>query len=851
MTDKFKDELLHSFLDNYSRIYLIDLEKDSIEKILETEGVPGDDPVKQEKYSEFNRIYSYTMLEEEYCAWREMMGSIENIRKVLADRNSFTLSYQKKDGRWMKVENRILEKQGGVPVKVLACIPKEEKGQLAENEKILKEGHTIITSPTEHRLNEEREKLIKGVLAFDSISTFEINVTRNKVISYINRNEDLYYTDRGFEIPGDFDSYTEYWATRILSDNAEQFRELVKRENLITMYGMGERDPWIEYMVQDKFGNRVWLREIIALSKSEVTGDIMAVIIVRDITERKKIEFENTRRLDLIMGLTGDYESVYFVDLETDSYDIYRRQDTITTKYSSVFLPSYSDTIEAFAYKGVYRQDRENFIRLLSIDTIRKTLEKKNGFTFSFRSGNTGAPQYYQVKCVRIGSGRQMQILLGFANIEEERQEELRKRRLLEDALEQARHAADAKNTFLSNMSHDIRTPMNAIIGFANIARAHSDEPDRVMDSLNKIIASSNHLLQLINNVLDMSRIESGRMVLEETWVDIREIVQEVTDLMKPEILSHRHEYEIRVAENIPDLVLCDKLRVTQLLLNLLSNAVKYTPRQGRVRLSVAEGIGAPVGYFALEFVISDTGIGMSKEFQKRIFEPFERENNSTVSKVMGSGLGMSICKGIVDSMGGSMTIDSRQGRGSVVTVNLAMRYKGKDSGEMQATGIPSESAGRESFSSRYAVFSKAADAPVRKKKSETRILVVEDNALNREIAKELLEDEGYMVETAEDGETSINMIRRSDRGYFDAVLMDIQMPGIDGYEAAKSIRKMHDNEHARLPIIAMTANAFEEDMERARSAGMNAYIAKPVEPEAIKLVLEQVMTPEDTQDDI
>ncbi len=851
MIDKYKDELLCSFLDSYCRIYLIDLEKDTIVKILEAEQETWEDPVKQKKYSEFNRIYSYSMLEPEYSAWREMIGSIENIRKVLADRNSFTLSYQMKDGRWMKVENRILEKQGGVPVKVFACIPKEEKGQMAENEKILKEGHTIITSPTERRLNEEREKLIKGVLAFDSISTFEINVTRNKVISYINRNEDLYYTDRGFEIPGDFDSYTEYWATRILSDNAEQFRELVKRENLITMYGMGERDPWIEYMVQDKFGNRVWLREIIALSKNEVTGDIMAVIIVRDITERKKIEFENTRRLDLIMGLTGDYESVYFVDLETDSYDIYRRQDTITTKYSSVFLPSYSDTIEAFAYKGVYRQDRENFIRLLSIDTIRKTLEKKNGFTFSFRSGNTGAPQYYQVKCVRIGSGRQMQILLGFANIEEERQEELRKRRLLEDALEQARHAVDAKNTFLSNMSHDIRTPMNAIIGFANIARAHSDEPDRVMDSLNKIIASSNHLLQLINNVLDMSRIESGRMVLEETWVDIREIVQEVTDLMKPEILSHRHEYEIRVAENIPDLVLCDKLRVTQLLLNLLSNAVKYTPRQGRVRLSVAEGIGAPVGYFALEFVISDTGIGMSKEFQKRIFEPFERENNSTVSKVMGSGLGMSICKGIVDSMGGSMTIDSRQGRGSVVTVNLAMRYKGKDSGEMQATGIPSESAGRESFSSRYAVFSKAADAPVRKKKSETRILVVEDNALNREIAKELLEDEGYMVETAEDGETSINMIRRSDRGYFDAVLMDIQMPGIDGYEAARSIRKMHDNEHARLPIIAMTANAFEEDMERARSAGMNAYIAKPVEPEAIKLVLEQVMTPEDTQDDI
>ena len=257
-------------------------------------------------------------------------------------------------------------------------------------------------------------------MAYDSISTFEINVTRNMVVSSINRNEDLYYSVPGIDIPGPFDKHAQYWATRILSDNADQFLELMKRENLITMYGMGERDPWIEYMVQDKFGNRVWLREIIALSKDDVTGDIMAVIIMRDITERKKIEFENTRRMDLIMGLTNDYESVYFVDLETDTYDIYRRNDRITTKYSKVFLPSYSETVETFAYRGVSRQDRENFIRPLSIETMRgEVLKKKNGFTFSFRSGNTGAPQYYQVKGVRIGSGRSMQMLLGFANIEE------------------------------------------------------------------------------------------------------------------------------------------------------------------------------------------------------------------------------------------------------------------------------------------------------------------------------------------------------------------------------------------------------------------------------------------------
>ena len=835
MIEKYRDEILKSFLDNYSRVYLIDLENDTIVKIHESDSAPEIDPVRQSRYSEFNRVYSYTMLETEYSSWREMMGSVENIRKVLAERNTFTLSYQMKDGKWMKVENRILEKKEGVPVKVFACIPREKTDNLAENEKTGEDRYDLsdLITSSDKRLREAREKLYKGVLAIDTLSTCEVNVTRNTVIAAIGNNDDIFYQD-AVDLPGPFDALVKKWEKRILSDNVDQFRELMTRENLITLYGMGERDLWIECMVKDRFGNKVWLRGIIALSKSDETGDIMALIVVRDVTERKKIEVENTRRMDLIMGLTNDYESVYFVDLETDSYDIYRRNDRITTKYSSIFLPSYSDSIKAFAYRGVYRQDRENFIRLLSIEEIRKTLGKKNGFTFSFRTGNTGAPQYYQVKGVRIGSGRNMQLLLGFANIEEERQEELRKRKLLEDALEQARHAADAKSSFLSNMSHDIRTPMNAIMGFAGIASEHLDDPDKVRACLDKIIVSSNHLLQLINNVLDMSRIESGRMVLEESWVNIREIVHEVSDFMKPEILAREHEYEFRVGENIPNYVLCDRLRVTQLLLNILSNAVKYTPKQGRIRLSVAEGIGAPQGYFALEFVISDTGIGMSRDFQTRLFEPFERENNSTVSKVMGSGLGMSICKGIVDSMGGTLTVDSQQGRGSVITVNLAMKYRNEDEETAEIAAAESADNGRQAVTSRSAIFYDAADTGIVKDKDKIRILVVEDN--------ELLEDIGYLVETAEDGESAVLMIRRSDRDYYDAVLMDIQMPGIDGYEAARNIRRLFDWEHAQIPIIAMTANAFEDDMEKARGAGMNAYIAKPVDPEAVKKILEQVL---------
>ena len=845
MTSDYKNELLGSFLENYSRIYLIDLEKDTIETIMESEGAPEPNPVFDSCYSRFNRSYSLAKVKAEYADWREMIGSIENIRTVLADRSLFILSYQMKDGRWEKIEHRRLEMRDGVPTKAFACIPREDGGR-AESDKFSGEqeyfsGKETAASQTERN----RENLYWGVLTSESISTFEINVTRNLVVSAMNRNLDLFYYVPGIDIPGAFDVHARSWSERILSGNKEEFLAMVARENLLRLYEMGERDPWIEYLVQDKFGNRVWLKEIIALSRNEATGDLTAVIIMRDITEQKKIEIENRKRLDLIKGLTNDYESVYFVDLETDTYDIYRRNDRLTTKYSKVFLPSYSETVETFAYRGVSRQDRENFIRLLSIDKVREVLSKKERFTFTFRSGNTGAPQYYQVKGVRIGSGRSMQMLLGFANIEEERQEELRKRRLLEDALEHARHADDAKSTFLSNMSHDIRTPMNAIIGFANIAKAHLDRPEKVKESLDKILTSSNHLLELINNVLDMSRIESGRIVLEESWCDIREIVSEVTDLMKPEILSREHEYEFRVAENVPEKVLCDRLRMTQLLLNLLSNAVKYTPRQGRIRLTVSQGLGAPAGYCALEFVISDTGIGMSREFQKKVFQPFERENNTTVSKVMGSGLGMPICKGIVDSMGGSMTVDSLQGRGTVITVNLAMRCKkeegtGKDTKE---PGAHSEEGDQlRALTSKAAVFRKRSGSAQPKKPEQTRILVVEDNDLNREIAKDLLEDDGFIVETAPDGETAILMIARSDRDYYDAVLMDVQMPGIDGYEATRNIRGMSDIEHAELPVIAMTANAYDDDMERAKGCGMNAYIAKPVEEGALIRVLRRVL---------
>lgn len=854
-----REKLLRSFVEDYMRIYLIDLERDRIEKIAEAQGELPPDEIRTDCYSEFNHNYSMSRLDPEYARWRETTCSIENLRTVLAQRHSFTFSYPRKDGVWRTIEMRLFEKRGDVPVKVLMCLPDtlEDRAESADRERE-SQAYRRETEGYRNsiRLRMARETIYKGALTADSISVFEINVTQNMVVQANNRNSDIFYYVPGIEIPGPLDVHVASWASRIKSGNADDLVNLVNTRNLLAMYEIGERDPWIEYMVLDVFGNRVWLRETINLSRDQATGDVVGVIVMRDVTERKKVEIENIRRMDMIRGLTGEYETVYFVDLDKDDYEIYRRQDHLMRKYSRVFQPGFRDTVEEFAQAGVYWHDRQEFVRQLTDSNIREILAFRQQYSFTFRGNNSGGPRYYRAKIVRIGDDedRVSQIIVGFANIQEELQDELRKRKLLEDALIQARHADSAKSTFLSNMSHDIRTPMNAIVGFTNIAQTHIDDRARVRYCLDKIQDSSEHLLQLIGNVLDMSRIESGRVVLEEEWTSLRDIVDGVTDMIYPEVKRKNMNFSREISHELSDRVYCDPLRIRQVLANILSNAVKYTPEEGTVRLSIQPGTGAPAGYQALEIRISDNGIGMSENFLRHLFEPFERENSTTVSKVIGSGLGMAISKGIVDSMGGSISVSSRQGAGSIFTVALALRIEGEKKDEnSQKRGTGSAADGQrfrlfdEEGSSSLFPAAAGADDRYRRThavlKSEVpRILLVEDNELNREIARELLNDMGAHVDIAENGEIAVNKIARSDGAYYDAVLMDIQMPVMDGYEAARCIRRLYDPEHAEIPIIAMTANAFDEDVQMAREAGMNAYIVKPVEPEMLGLALEKVL---------
>ena len=401
----------------------------------------------------------------------------------------------------------------------------------------------------------------------------------------------------------------------------------------------------------------------------------------------------------------------------------------------------------------------------------------------------------------------------------------------LELAVQQEAAANRAKRDFLFNMSHDIRTPMNAIIGYTTLAETNLTQPAKVADYLQKISTASQHLLSLINDVLDMSRIESGRVVLEQEPVHLSTLVQDVRDIIQSNITAKGLSFTVDLAGVRDEDVVADPLRLQRILLNILSNAVKFTPSGGSITLRVLEksgageptsmgdagatSSGAPVRYGDYEFHVRDTGIGMSAEYQKHIFEQFSREETSTVSKTEGTGLGMPITKRLVEMMDGSIDLVSVQGQGTEFTVHL----------RLPLCGAPKK------------------ETPVADPKfAGMRLLVVEDNELNMEITTTVLEEAGFVVDQAVNGQAALEKVATAAPGQYALVLMDIQMPVMDGYEATRRIRALPDPAKAQIPIVAMTANAFAEDRENALAAGMNEHIAKPFDIHTLLWKLAEIL---------
>ncbi len=387
----------------------------------------------------------------------------------------------------------------------------------------------------------------------------------------------------------------------------------------------------------------------------------------------------------------------------------------------------------------------------------------------------------------------------------------------LQLAVQRETKANLAKREFLFNMSHDIRTPMNAIIGFTALAQTHIDDRGQVEDYLKKISVSSQHLLSLINDVLDMSRIESGKVTLEAKPVHLPELVRELRDIVQAVVSEKDLSLTLDTVGVKNEDVIADPLRLEQILINVLANAVKFTPDGGQISLWIVQKDTAPAGDADFEFHIKDNGIGMSEEFQKHIFEQFARERTSTVSKIQGTGLGMAITKSLVDMMGGRITVKSEQGKGSEFTISL--RFPIGEAKTEQALPAAKASA----FTGK-------------------KLLVVEDNELNLEIASTLLKEAGFEVDTAENGKIAVEKVEAASADRYDLILTDIQMPEMDGYEATRRIRALPDAKKAALPIVAMTANAFEDDRKNALHAGMNGHIAKPLDIQKLFQVLSELL---------
>lgn len=584
---------------------------------------------------------------------------------------------------------------------------------------------------------------------------------------------------------------------------------------------------YVEYRIIKKDGEVRWVEDYGHFIHS-AAGDIFYVFVgdttdrkMQEEEERAKNRQEQFRRQVVIEGLSIDYESIFYVDLDKNIMQTYRFSEReeyqlIKGRYACEFSGFDKDYIRSW----VHPDDRELIARASDPEYIKERLRGDRSIHMNYRIVREVQVEYLQLRVVNVGNaGSVSQIVMGIRSVDDEIAYEMERKDLMEDALGHAKLANAAKNIFLANMSHDMRTPMNVIMGFAALAEKSMDNKDRLKKYLDKIMYSSEQLLTLINDVLELSSIDTAKTRIEETEFDLLPAVQEIQDTMAYKAKEKDIRYEVDASAVIHRNVYGDEAKLKRILLRLVSNAVKYTGFGGYVRLIVTELKRQAEDYAGYQFVVEDNGIGMNESFQKILFEPFERQKNTTMSGVPGTGLGLTIVKSMVEMMGGTIEVQSKEGVGSrfIVTLGLCFRKSdGKTDGEGSLCPETSD--------------------------RQKRILVVEDNELNLEIETELLIEEGFLVDTAKDGKVAVEKVKNAGHGDYDVILMDIQMPVMDGYEAAKAIRSLEDQKLASVPILAMTANAFEEDRQAALRCGMNGHIAKPIDIEKLMETLDEIL---------
>ena len=602
----------------------------------------------------------------------------------------------------------------------------------------------------------------------------------------------------------------------------ERFQQLLDTEALKRRFESGDKKIEFIYKSYDEKWKKL---ECFPVPDYGDNNEKM-IFALRDYTAEMQIR---TNEVLAAEAMNDIYTLVAFRDIEADRYECGYHQLENVLDFPDKGI--YSDWVKLIL-GCIHEDDREKFLTELSDERFHREGRAECEYRICDKEGEYHYYRQYNAK-VNVVSGPKMVILI--RNIDEFKKHEIwkaeqlqkeleakakelemtrlfaEKSKDLEKALQQAESANNAKSKFLSTMSHDLRTPMNVILGMAYMARKHIDDEEEVDRCLNTILLSSQNMLALINDVLDMNKIESGVIEVRDKKEDLVKLIGDIELLIRNRCEENQQILVIDCDRIDHRYVWMDKLRVRQIIINLLSNAVKYTPAYGRISMEVIEQPGRREKQCTVIFIIRDNGIGMSSDFVERVFDPFERENTDLSDRIEGTGLGMAITKNLVDLMQGHIKIDSMVNVGTKITVALPfMVCDGEDEG------------------------SESAITAARGKYPGKRILIVEDKHINMEIVKGFLEDTGLIIDEAANGREAVDMIRESAEGTYDLVFMDISMPVMRGDEAAMEIRKIDRKDCRELPVIAMTANALESDVRNSYKCGMNGHISKPIEPEEV-----------------
>ena len=525
----------------------------------------------------------------------------------------------------------------------------------------------------------------------------------------------------------------------------------------------------------------------------------------------------------MITAMAADYRSIYYTNLDKDESVCVRASGNASGNMKEGRTFSFRRGFSDYCAHCVAEADRADFMNFIEPESIRAGLSSEAMISHRYLAVRDDGREEYEM--LRIAGVRTIEerddhfvhaIGVGFSNVDRQTREAMEQNRALAEALTRAEEANAAKTAFLSSMSHEIRTPMNAIIGLDNIALHDENLSQHTRDELEKIGSSAHHLLALINDILDMSRIESGRMVLRDEVFSLLETLKQIDIIIHGQCEDKGLEYVCSRVEPLDEYFSGDDLRLKQVLINILGNAVKFTDAPGTVFFTVEQS-DAPDGRAMMRFTIRDTGIGMDEAFIPRLFDPFSQEDATTTNRYGGSGLGMAITRNMIDLMGGDIGVESEKGRGTTFTVCVPLKK-----------ARPVEAAPE-------------AEVPGRSLAGQ-HILIAEDVALNAEILSDLLQMEGITSEWADNGQRAVEMFESSAPGRFSAILMDMRMPVMDGLTATRNIRGLDRTDAAEIPIIALTANAFEEDVRHCLQAGMNAHLSKPVEIDQLKAVLGRLL---------